>query len=95
MLLNGATNTTVWSSNVTTKEVNNPIARVMDSGNLGVQNRNDSNAQLFGLHGSLMRMLALECFILGVNVCKSILKLTRIKKTQHVFCRINYIGFYF
>lgn len=47
MLLNGTTNTTVWSSNVTTKEVNNPIARVLDSGNLVVQNRNDSNEEHF------------------------------------------------
>jgi hypothetical protein len=47
IVLNGTNSTTVWSSNVTTKEVNNPIARVLDSGNLVVQNGKNTKEDHF------------------------------------------------
>jgi len=43
---------------------------------------------------SLLKMLVTKCLILSVKVCKTIWKLKRIKRTQHVFYQIKYIGFH-
>ncbi|XP_012573952.1 G-type lectin S-receptor-like serine/threonine-protein kinase At4g27290 [Cicer arietinum] len=65
MLLNGTTNTTFWSSNVTTKEVKNPIARVLDSGNLVVKNGNFSKEKQF-----LWQSFDYPCDSLSLNAMK-------------------------
>ncbi|KAK7257255.1 hypothetical protein RIF29_31100 [Crotalaria pallida] len=41
------TNSTVWSSNISSKAVNNPIAQLLNSGNLVVKNGQDSNEDNF------------------------------------------------
>ncbi|KAK7312948.1 hypothetical protein VNO77_37221 [Canavalia gladiata] len=44
VVLNG-TNTSVWSSNISNQTVNNPIAQILDSGNLVIKNGQDAKEE--------------------------------------------------
>ncbi|KAK7257257.1 hypothetical protein RIF29_31103 [Crotalaria pallida] len=47
VILNGTDSRIVWSSAVSSKAVNNPIAQLLDSGNLVVKNEQDTNEDNF------------------------------------------------
>ncbi|TKY66613.1 G-type lectin S-receptor serine/threonine-protein kinase [Spatholobus suberectus] len=47
VILNGANSTIWWSNNISSKVVKNPIARLLDSGNLVVKNEQDINEDNF------------------------------------------------
>ncbi|XP_020209119.1 G-type lectin S-receptor-like serine/threonine-protein kinase At4g27290 [Cajanus cajan] len=46
LVLLNATNTTIWSSNISSKAVNNPIAYLLDSGNLVVKSGQGTNKDM-------------------------------------------------